>query len=184
MNLSANLYVNWSTNWSMNLSMILSRNLTRNLSMKLQIYPGIYLKSTILINKFIHNPQSALINFGSQKKMHFWWIRGGRLVLGIGFSVFWYYQKWKFRYRYRITEWLCKFTKILVLKVGVGTCCIGMLSLFESLFEGLEGLFESLLMIWSPFDSLKPFEGIEGLLKAFLWPFENLQSFFSFFSFF
>ena len=80
--------------------------------------------------------------------------------------------KVKIWYGYWITEWLHKFTEILVPKVGVGTFSIDILSLFESIF------WRPWRPFWKPFDALKAFWFFEGLLKAFLWPYERLQSFF------
>ena len=74
--------------------------------------------------------------------------------------------KVKIWYRHRITEWLCKFTEIQIPKVGLGNCSISVFWAFLKAFMRALKAF------------MKAFWVFEDLFKAFLWPFEGLQSFF------
>ena len=77
--------------------------------------------------------------------------RGGRSVLGIGISVFWYYWKWKFATDTELLNDYAKLPKYWYRKLGGGNLWyFGVLSLFaflKAFLKALKAVLKNLLML-------------------------------------
>ena len=92
-------------------------------------------------------------------------IRGWWSVLGIGISVYRYYQMWNLITEYRITEWLLKLPKYRYRKLGWELAVFWYFEPFWKPFDALKAFWRPLKAFWWP---LKAFWRLfNGILKAF-----------------